>query len=49
VGWGNHDILAWEFRDTFAPVGVADSVATPVLLSPVLLALFALARRRTLK
>jgi hypothetical protein len=48
AGWGNHDILAWEFRDTFAPVGVPETATTPFLLSPVLLALFALARRRTL-
>jgi hypothetical protein len=49
AGVGNHDILTWEFRDTFAPVGVPDSAATASLFAPALLGLLVLARRRSLR
>ncbi len=48
AAWGNHDILKWEFRDTFNPVGAPDSAATLGLIGLGLAALAA-ARRRQLR
>ncbi len=47
AGMGVHNIKSWEFRDSFAPVGVPESSATLMLLIPVLLGLFVLVRRRS--
>lgn len=47
AGWGNHDILKWEFRDTFNPVGAPDTAATIGLIGLGFAALVA-ARRRQL-
>ncbi|MBP8295645.1 MAG: hypothetical protein KAX84_06025 [Burkholderiales bacterium] len=35
--WENHDILTWRFDDTFAPIGVAQTVNVPALSGGALL------------
>lgn len=43
AAFGNHDILSWEFRDTFAPIG---NVPEPASLALLGLGLFGLAAAR---
>lgn len=44
--WGNHDILAWEYRDSFNPIGNQTSVAEPATLALLATALPLLRRYR---
>ncbi len=46
AAWGNHDILKWEFRNTFDPVGAPDTAATLGLVALGLAALAAARRRQ---
>lgn len=43
---GDHDILSWEFRDTYNPVGVPDSSSAALLLGSSLFGLLAISKRR---
>jgi hypothetical protein len=48
AAWANHDVISWEFRDTFAPVDVPTNVPEPMTLALFGIALAGLAfvRRR---
>lgn len=48
AAWGNHDIVSWQFNNTYQPImhGVADSTATAALLSLSLVGIATLVRRR---
>jgi legume-like lectin family protein/PEP-CTERM motif-containing protein len=46
AGFGNHDILSWEFRDTFAPIDNGSEVPEPGTLSLLGLGSLALAKLR---
>jgi hypothetical protein len=46
AGFGNHDILSWEFRNTFAPIDNGSEVPEPGTLSLLGLGSLALAKLR---
>ena len=46
AAWGNHDILAWEFRDTYNPLTVPEPATGTVLAALTLLPVGYIHRRR---